>query len=91
MSPEPIITVEKMTARYGDRLVLDSLSFEVQRGEIFVILGGSAITIMIMELTTARVAEAPTALAPSPVRRPQRHPAEATSRPNTTDLLNPPR
>jgi len=41
MSPEPIITVEKMTARYGDRLVLDSLSFEVQRGEIFVILGGS--------------------------------------------------
>jgi len=41
MSNEPIITVEKMTARYGDRLVLDSLSFEVNRGEIFVILGGS--------------------------------------------------
>lgn len=36
-----IITVENMTARYGDRLVLDSLSFEVKRGEIFVILGGS--------------------------------------------------
>ena len=41
MNPEPIITVENMTARYGERLVLDSLSFTVQRGEIFVILGGS--------------------------------------------------
>lgn len=38
---DPIIKVENMTARYGDRLVLDSLSFDVQRGEIFVILGGS--------------------------------------------------
>lgn len=36
-----IISVENMTARYGDRLVLDSLSFAVERGEIFVILGGS--------------------------------------------------
>ncbi len=38
---ETIIKVENMTARYGDRLVLDSLSFGVNRGEIFVILGGS--------------------------------------------------
>lgn len=38
---KPIITVEDMTARYGDRLVLDSVSFGVDRGEIFVILGGS--------------------------------------------------
>lgn len=38
---QTIITVENMTARYGERLVLDSLSFEVNRGEIFVILGGS--------------------------------------------------
>ena len=30
-----------MTARYGERLVLDSISFGVNRGEIFVILGGS--------------------------------------------------
>jgi phospholipid/cholesterol/gamma-HCH transport system ATP-binding protein len=36
-----IITVEDMSARYGDLLVLDSLSFGVNRGEIFVILGGS--------------------------------------------------
>lgn len=41
MNQEPLITVEKMTARYGERLVLDELSFEVKRGEIFVILGGS--------------------------------------------------
>ena len=38
---ETIIRVEEMTARYGDALVLDALSFEVKRGEIFVILGGS--------------------------------------------------
>jgi phospholipid/cholesterol/gamma-HCH transport system ATP-binding protein len=38
---EAIITVEGMTALYGERLVLDSLSFTVARGEIFVILGGS--------------------------------------------------
>jgi phospholipid/cholesterol/gamma-HCH transport system ATP-binding protein len=37
----PIIQVEEMTARYGERLVLDALSFEVRQGEIFVILGGS--------------------------------------------------
>ena len=40
-SDTPIITVEGMTARYGETLVLDALSFEVRRGEIFVILGGS--------------------------------------------------
>lgn len=38
---EPIITVDQMTARYGETLVLNALSFEVKRGEIFVILGGS--------------------------------------------------
>lgn len=38
---QSIITVENMTARYGDRLVLDSVSFEVNRGEVFIILGGS--------------------------------------------------
>lgn len=38
---QTIITVENMTARYGERLVLDALSFTVNRGEIFVILGGS--------------------------------------------------
>ncbi len=41
MSGETIITVEGFTARYGERLVLDDLSFTVKRGEVFVILGGS--------------------------------------------------
>jgi len=41
MGKDPIIQVKEMSAQYGDRLVLDSLSFEVERGEIFVILGGS--------------------------------------------------
>ena len=36
-----IIDVKDMTARYGDTVILDQLSFEVERGEIFVILGGS--------------------------------------------------
>ena len=36
-----IITVDKLTARYGETLVLDAISFDVKRGEIFVILGGS--------------------------------------------------
>jgi len=38
---EPIIRVEKLTARYGDRTVFDRVSFDVYRGEVFVILGGS--------------------------------------------------
>jgi phospholipid/cholesterol/gamma-HCH transport system ATP-binding protein len=38
---EPIIRVAHLTARYGERLVFDDVSFEVRRGEIFVILGGS--------------------------------------------------
>ncbi len=41
MEKEPIIHVKELTARYGERLVLDSLTFSVRRGEIFVILGGS--------------------------------------------------
>ncbi|MDZ8117498.1 ABC transporter ATP-binding protein [Pontiella agarivorans] len=41
METKHIITVEKMTARYGEQVVLDELSFGVRRGEIFVILGGS--------------------------------------------------
>lgn len=36
-----MIRVEHLTARYGSRLIFDDVSFEVQRGEVFVILGGS--------------------------------------------------
>jgi len=38
---EPIIAVENLVVRYGDRTVLDGVTFEIHRGEIFVILGGS--------------------------------------------------
>ena len=37
----PIIRVEEFTAAYGEKVVVDSISFEVRRGEILVILGGS--------------------------------------------------
>jgi phospholipid/cholesterol/gamma-HCH transport system ATP-binding protein len=38
---EPIIVVEELTARYGASTIFDGVSFEVKRGEVFVILGGS--------------------------------------------------
>lgn len=36
-----VIRVEQLTAGYGDEIVLDSVSFEIRRGEIFGILGDS--------------------------------------------------
>ena len=41
MPNDPIIRVEGLTARYGDRTIFDNVSFEVRTGEVFVILGGS--------------------------------------------------
>jgi phospholipid/cholesterol/gamma-HCH transport system ATP-binding protein len=38
---EPLIQVQGLTIGWGDRLLLRDQSFEVQRGEVFVILGGS--------------------------------------------------
>jgi phospholipid/cholesterol/gamma-HCH transport system ATP-binding protein len=38
---DPILVVENLVARYGDRTVLEDVSFTVRRGEVFVILGGS--------------------------------------------------
>ncbi len=38
---EPIIRVEGFTAAYGANVVIDDISFDVLRGEIFAILGGS--------------------------------------------------
>jgi phospholipid/cholesterol/gamma-HCH transport system ATP-binding protein len=38
---ETVISVEGLTVRYGDNTVLDNVSFEVYKGEIFVIAGGS--------------------------------------------------
>ena len=38
---QPIIEVENLVVKYGDRTVLENISFTVRRGEIFVIVGGS--------------------------------------------------
>ncbi len=38
---EYIIEVEDLVVKYGERMVLDGISFKVRRGEVFVILGGS--------------------------------------------------
>jgi phospholipid/cholesterol/gamma-HCH transport system ATP-binding protein len=38
---QAIIRVENLEARYGGNLVFDNVSFHVDRGEVFVILGGS--------------------------------------------------
>lgn len=38
---EPIITVKDLTMGWGDTNLLEHTSFEVERGEVFVILGGS--------------------------------------------------
>ena len=36
-----MIRVERLVARYGDNTILEDVSCEVQRGEVFVIVGGS--------------------------------------------------
>ena len=38
---EPIIRVENLSAAYGDTVIIDNISFDVCKGEVFVILGGS--------------------------------------------------
>ena len=38
---DAIIRVRGLTAGYGDVMLLDDVSFDVRRGEVFVILGGS--------------------------------------------------
>ncbi len=37
----PVISVEHLTARFGSNTIFENVSFEVYRGEIFVVLGGS--------------------------------------------------
>ena len=41
MAGDVIIRVEDLTAGYDDQTILERVSFEVRRGEVFVILGGS--------------------------------------------------
>ncbi len=38
---EPVIVVEKLTAGFGEQVILSEVSFEIRRGEIFFIVGGS--------------------------------------------------
>ena len=41
-SPQkPVIIVDQLTARFGDNTIFDRVSFQVNQGEILVILGGS--------------------------------------------------
>lgn len=41
MANKPVIQVKNLTAGYGNTAILENVSFEVQAGEVFVILGGS--------------------------------------------------
>ncbi len=41
VNTEPIIRVEDVTVAYGDFVVMRDINFEVQQGEVFIILGGS--------------------------------------------------
>jgi phospholipid/cholesterol/gamma-HCH transport system ATP-binding protein len=38
---DPVIQVRDLVARYGDTVILEDINLEVQRGEVFVIVGGS--------------------------------------------------
>ncbi|WP_432735624.1 ABC transporter ATP-binding protein [Maridesulfovibrio sp. FT414] len=38
---ETIIDVRNLTCAYGDSVIIDNISFDVRKGEIFIILGGS--------------------------------------------------
>jgi phospholipid/cholesterol/gamma-HCH transport system ATP-binding protein len=40
-SPTPVIVVDQLTARFGDNIIFERVSFQVNQGEILVILGGS--------------------------------------------------
>lgn len=40
-SEQPVIRVQHLVARYGERTILSDINCEVQRGEVFVIVGGS--------------------------------------------------
>ena len=41
MEQETIIRVENLTVAYDETVIIDNISFDVHKGEVFVILGGS--------------------------------------------------
>ena len=40
-TPTPVIEVDQLTARFGDNTIFEKINFQVNQGEILVILGGS--------------------------------------------------
>ena len=38
---EPVISIEHVDAGYPDAVILRDVSFEILRGEVFILLGGS--------------------------------------------------
>jgi phospholipid/cholesterol/gamma-HCH transport system ATP-binding protein len=41
MQNEPLIKVRNLIAQYGEAVILDNITFDIFKGEVFVILGGS--------------------------------------------------
>jgi len=41
MEADVIVEVRNMTAGYGDRVIIREISFDVHRGEILALIGGS--------------------------------------------------
>lgn len=41
MRPEPIVRAENLSIGYEDKIIMKDLSFEVPKGDIFIIMGGS--------------------------------------------------
>ncbi|TLY17211.1 MAG: ABC transporter ATP-binding protein, partial [Thaumarchaeota archaeon] len=39
MASQPIIEVDKLSKRFGDKAAVDEVSFEMRRGEVFGFLG----------------------------------------------------
>jgi ABC-2 type transport system ATP-binding protein len=71
-SPAPAISVERLVRRYGDRAVVDGLTFEVGRGEVLALLGpngaGKTTTIEILEGYRAPSSGAVRVLGLDPIR-----------------------
>ena len=41
MPNESVVVARDLVVQYGDRTILDHISFDIKRGEVMVLLGGS--------------------------------------------------